>query len=211
MIRVLVADDDAHFRGGLRAALELEYDLEVVAEAEHGGAAVARTREFIPDVVLMDLRMPRVDGVEAIRAIHDSMPSTKILVLTVSDVDADAYEALKAGACGYLLKETSLASIASAVRSAMRGEILLSPSMAASLLEGFDALTAAEAGREDSTLPVLSPEERTVLGMLAAGCGATEIARELWGPEHEVRTHVRNVLAKLHLHARRRRQLADLI
>ena len=207
MISVLVADDSSHFRQGLRAALELEYDIDVVAEAEHGAAAVALTREFMPDVVIMDLRMPRADGVEATRAIHDSMPGTKVILLTVSDDDASAYEALKAGACGYLLKETSMAGVAQAVRASVSGQILLSPSMAAKLVEDFDAMAALDNG----TLPQLSDTERQVLMLLAAGRSATDIARELWGPEAEVRTHVRNVLAKLHLHTRRNRQLDDLL
>ena len=211
VIRVLVADDDTHFRHGLRAALDLEDDLDVVAEADHGAAAVARAREFMPDVVLMDLRMPRADGIEATRAIHESMPATKVILLTISDDDANAYEALKAGACGYLLKETSLAALAGSIRAAVTGQVLLGPSMAAKLVEEFDVLADEHEGRTDSTLPHLSEEERTVLVWLAAGRSATEIARELWGPEHEVRTHVRNVLAKLHLHARRQRQLADLL
>ena len=211
VIRVLVADDDCHFRQGLRTALELEDDFEVIAEADHGAAAVARAREFMPDVVVMDLRMPRADGIEATRAIHDSMPATKVILLTVSDDDANAYEAMKAGACGYLLKETSLVALAGAIRAAVAGQILLSPSMAAKLVEEFDALAERNSDRPDSTLPHLSESERKVLLMLGEGRSATAIARELWGPEHEVRTHVRNVLAKLHLHARRNRQLADLL
>jgi DNA-binding NarL/FixJ family response regulator len=210
VIRVLVADDDCHFRQGLRTALELEDDFEVIAEADHGAAAVARAREFMPDVVVMDLRMPRADGIEATRAIHDSMASTKVILLTISDDDGNAYDALKAGACGYLLKETSLAALASSIRAAVAGQILLSPSMAARLVEEFDDFVTL-GDDTGSTLPHLSEAERTVLTLLAAGRSATDVARELWGPEHEVRTHVRNVLAKLHLHARRHRQLADLL
>jgi DNA-binding NarL/FixJ family response regulator len=149
----------------------------------------------------MDLRMPRVDGVEAIRAIHDALPATAVVVLTVSDDDNDAYDAMRAGAAAYLLKDISLAGIADAIRAVAKGQSVLAPSMAAKLLD------------ELATLPeiAIADDERRVLTMLAGGASTTDIARELWGPEHAVRTHVRNVLGKVHLHARRSRQLADLL
>ena len=200
VIRVLVADDDEHFRKGLAIVLGLESDIEIVASAEHGAAAVALAREFMPDVVIMDLRMPRVDGVEATRAIHEALPSAACVILTVSDDDNDAYEAMRVGASAYLLKDISMVAIADAVRAVAKGQSVLAPSMAAKLLD------------ELADLPVtLADDERRVLTMLAAGASTTEIARELWGPEHAVRTHVRNVLGKVHLHARRSRQLADLL
>jgi DNA-binding NarL/FixJ family response regulator len=201
MIRVLVADDDEHFRKGLGVVLGWEQDIEVVAAAEHGAAAVALALEFMPDVVTVDMRMPRVDGVEAVRAIRDALPNTAVVVLTVSDDDTDAYEAMRAGASAYLLKDISLAGIADAIRAVAKGQSVLAPSMAAKLLDELDLLDGV----------TLADDERKVLTMLAAGASTTEIARELWGPEHAVRTHVRNVLGKVHLHARRSRQLADLL
>lgn len=201
MIRVVVADDDEHFRKGLACVLGWERDIEIVAAAEDGAAAVALTLEFMPDVVTVDMRMPRVDGVAAVRAIHDALPGTAIVVLTVSDDDNDAYDAMRAGASAYLLKDISLASIADAIRAVSKGQSVLAPSMAAKLLDELDELPGV----------MLAHDERKVLTMLAGGASTTDIARELWGPEHAVRTHVRNVLGKLHLHARRSRQLADLL
>ena len=202
MIRVLVADDDEHFRKGLGVVLGWEQDIEVVAAAEHGAAAVALALEFMPDVVTVDLRMPRIDGIEVVRAVHDALPNTAVVVLTVSDDDNDAYEAMRAGASAYLLKDLSLAGIADAIRAVAKGQSVLAPSMAAKLLDELDGELAGVA---------LADDERTVLTMLAGGASMTDIARELWGPEHAVRTHVRNVLGKVHLHARRSRQLADLL
>ena len=202
MIRVLVADDDEHFRRGLRAVLSMEGDIEIVAGAEDGAVALAQAIELMPDVVIMDLRMPRVDGVEATRSLRDALPQAAVVVLTVSDDDNDAYEAMRAGAAAYLLKDISMAAIADAVRAVAKGQSVLAPSMAAKLLDEL-------AGCPDI---VLADDERRVLTMLAAGASTTEIARDLWGPEQAVRTHVRNVLAKVHLRSRRTsRPVADLV
>ena len=201
MIRVLVVDDEEHFRRGLRVVLGMERDIEIVAAADHGAAAVALALEFMPDVVIMDLRMPRVDGIEATRTIHEALPQTAVVILTVSDDDNDAYEAMRAGAAAYLLKDISMAASADAVRAVAKGQSVLAPSMAAKLLDELSALPEI----------TLADDERRVLSMLAAGASTTEIARELWGPEHAVRTHVRNVLGKVHLQTRRSRQLADLL
>jgi DNA-binding NarL/FixJ family response regulator len=200
MIRVLVADDDEHFRRGIGVVLGMEPDIDIVAAVEHGAAAVAQAREFMPDVVIMDLRMPRLDGIDATRTIREALPSTAVVVLTVSDDDADAYDAIQAGAAGYLLKDTSLAAIADAVRAVAKGHTVLAPSLAAKLLEELDRMPGLQ----------VADDERKVLSMLACGRSTVDIARELWGPEHAVRTHVRNVLAKVHRQARRLRQLADL-
>jgi two-component system NarL family response regulator len=195
---VLVADDDEHFRRGLRAVLGLESDIEIVAGAEDGAVAISQAIELMPDVVIMDMRMPRVDGVEATRSLRDALPSAAVVVLTVSDDDNDAYEAMRAGAAAYLLKDISMAAIADAVRAVAKGQSVLAPSMAAKLLDEL-------AGLPDVAV---AEDEHTVLTMLAAGAPTTEIARELWCPEQAVRTHVRNVLAKVHLRARRARSVA---
>src|SRR5947209_8899313 len=144
VIRVLIADDQALFRRGLYVVLGTEEHIEVVAEAENGEEAVAKTVELAPDVVLMDVRMPRINGIEAARQINLEAPTTKILMLTVSDEDDDLYEAIRAGANGYLLKEISVEEVADAVREVMKGNSRISPSMAAKLLNEFNALQKRE-------------------------------------------------------------------
>src|SRR5205085_9031238 len=129
-IRVLIADDHALFRRGLNMVLESEDGIDVVAEAEDGEDAVAKAEELAPDVVLMDVCMPRLGGIEAARAVRDSLASAKILMLTVSDEEEDLYEAIKAGANGYLLKEISIEEVADAIRAVVQGQSLISPSMA---------------------------------------------------------------------------------
>src|SRR6266540_743266 len=136
-IRVLICDDHALFRRGLIMVLESEEGIEVVAEAEDGDEALRKAEEFAPDVVLMDVRMPRVSGIEATRAISEVIPTSKILMLTVSDEEEDLYEAVKAGATGYLLKEISIEEVANAVRAVMQGQTLISPSMASKLIQEF--------------------------------------------------------------------------
>src|SRR2546423_163923 len=139
-IRVLIADDHALFRRGLNMVLESEEGIEVVAEAEDGEDAVAKAEEFAPDVVLMDVRMPRLSGIEATRTIRDIIPTARILMLTVSDEEEDLYEAVKAGANGYLLKEISIEEVADAIRQVTTGQSLISPSMASKLLTEFNTL-----------------------------------------------------------------------
>jgi len=140
VIRVLIADDQALFRRGLYVVLGTEDSIEVVAEAENGEEAVAKAEELAPDVVLMDVRMPKVSGIEAARQIRDSVPTTKILMLTVSDEEEDLFEAVKAGANGYLLKEISVEEVAEAIRAVVQGQSLISPSMASKLLAEFNTL-----------------------------------------------------------------------
>jgi DNA-binding NarL/FixJ family response regulator len=136
-IRVMICDDHALFRRGLIMVLEAEDDIDVVAEAEDGEDAVEKAVEFVPDVVLMDVRMPGVDGIEATRRIAEKVPTAKILMLTVSDEEEDLYEAIKAGATGYLLKEVSIEEVAPAARAVVAGQSLISPSMASKLLGEF--------------------------------------------------------------------------
>ncbi|HET9077523.1 MAG TPA: response regulator transcription factor [Acidimicrobiales bacterium] len=202
VIRVLIADDQALFRRGLLVVLATEDDIDVVAEAEDGAEAVAKAEDLAPDVVLMDVRMPRVNGIEAARRIRDLLPSTKILMLTVSDEEDDLYEAIKAGANGYLLKEISVEEVASAIHAVMQGQSLISPSMASKLLNEFNALARMAAEREQLPAPVLTTRELEVLKLVARGMSNKDVADALYISENTVKNHVRNILEKLHLHSR---------
>jgi two-component system NarL family response regulator len=202
VIRVLVADDQALFRRGLDVVLSVEEDIKVVAEAADGEAAVARATELAPDVVLMDIRMPGVNGIEAARRIRELLPSTRILMLTVSDEENDLYEAVKAGANGYLLKDIAIEEVATAIHAVVRGHSLISPSMASKLLSEFKALASQAAEREELPAPVLTARELEVLKLVARGMSNREVAEHLYISENTVKNHMRNILEKLHLHSR---------
>src|SRR6266567_9224323 len=139
-LRVLIVDDHALFRRGLQMVLKQEKDIEVVGEAGDGHEAVDKAQELMPDVILMDVRMPRRSGIEATQQIKDLLPHVKILMLTISDEEADLYDAIKAGASGYLLKEISIDEVANAIRSVAQGQSLISPSMASKLLNEFASM-----------------------------------------------------------------------
>jgi|SRR5262245_24203386 two-component system NarL family response regulator len=199
-VRVLICDDHALFRRGLVMVLESEDGIDVVAEAEDGLQAVAKAQEFVPDVVLMDVRMPKLSGIQATRAIADVVPAAKILMLTVSDEEDDLYEAVKAGATGYLLKEISIEEVANAIRAVVTGQSLISPSMASKLLLEFNNL--ARQAEERMVVPRLTDRELQVLKLVARGLSNREVAEELFISENTVKNHVRNILEKLHLHSR---------
>ena len=201
-IRLMIADDHELFRRGLRMVLEDEDDIEVIDEAGDGEAAVEMAREHAPDVVVMDVRMPGLTGIQAARRIKEEEPGTKILVLTISDEEDDLYEAIKAGANGYLLKEISIDEIAHAVRSVHSGQSLISPSMASKLLDEFSAMIKKEEQKEEVPAPRLTPREMEVLEHVAQGMNNREIAKALFISENTVKNHVRNILEKLHLHSR---------
>lgn len=201
-IRVVIVDDHALFRRGLENVLAAEPDLAVVGEAEDGVDAVALVASLAPDVVLMDVRMPRASGIEATRQIRLSQPNTKIVMLTVSDDEEDLYESVKAGANGYLLKEVSIEEVADAVRSVARGHSLISPSMASKLLHEFNELSRRADERMKSASPRLTGRELEVLKLVAKGLSNREISSELFISENTVKNHVRNILEKLHLHSR---------
>jgi two-component system NarL family response regulator len=201
-IMVLICDDHALFRRGLMMVLESEDGVEVVGEAEDGEEAVRQAEELTPDVVLMDVRMPGVSGIDAARAIAETVPSTRILMLTVSDEEDDLYDAIKAGATGYLLKEISIEEVASAIRSVMTGQSLISPSMASKLLTEFTNLAKKADERQSVPTPRLTDRELEVLKLVAQGMSNREIAGELYISENTVKNHVRNILEKLHLHSR---------
>ncbi len=201
-IRVLIADDQALFRRGLYVVLGTEDFIEVVAEAANGEEAVALAADLVPDVVLMDVRMPRLNGIEAARQIKAENPGTKILMLTVSDDEDDLYEAVKAGANGYLLKEISVEEVAEAIRAVVQGQSLIAPTMASKLLSEFTVLAKKAEERQQYPTPALTTRELEVLKLVAKGMSNREIADALYISENTVKNHVRNILEKLHLHSR---------
>ena len=201
-IRVLIADDAPLFRRGLYVVLSTEPNIEVVAEAENGEEAIAKAEEVAPDVVLMDVRMPRVNGIDAARAIREASPSTKIIMLTVSDEDDDLYEAIKAGANSYLLKEVSVEEVPEAIRAVVQGQSLISPSMASKLLNEYTSLARRAEEKSQYPAPALTSRELEVLKLVARGQSNREIGEELFISENTVKNHVRNILEKLHLHSR---------
>ncbi len=189
-IRVLIADDHAVVREGLRTFLDLQDGIEVVGEAADGEQAVAEAARLRPDVVLVDLVMPRVDGVETMRRLRDLVPRTRAIVLTSYLEDERLLPALRAGAAGYLLKSVQPQELARAVRAAVAGEALIDPAVAARMVE------ALAAGRDDRA-EQLTRREREVLALLGRGYANKRIAAELGIAEKTVKTHVGNVLAKL--------------
>ncbi len=201
-IRVLIVDDHELFRRGLQMVLEAEADIEVVGEASDGNEAILKAEETTPDVVLMDVRMPKRTGIEATRSIKDTLPSTKILMLTTSVEEGDLYEAIKAGAAGYLLKEISIEEVADAVRAVQQGQSLISPSMASKLLNEFAAMVKRRDERAQVPGPRLTERELEVLKLVAKGLNNRDIGSELFISENTVKNHVRNILEKLHLHSR---------
>ena len=201
-LRVLVVDDHALFRRGLQMVLRQEPDIDVVGEAGDGHEAVAKAQEFMPDVILMDVRMPKRSGIDATQKIKELLPHVKILMLTISDDEADLFEAIKAGASGYLLKEISIDEVADAVRSVWAGHSRISPSMAAKLLSEFAAMSKRAEERQQLPAPRLTDREMEVLKLVAQGLNNRDIAKELFISENTVKNHIRNILEKLHLHSR---------
>jgi two-component system NarL family response regulator len=202
-IRVLVVDDHALFRRGLEMVLAQESDIEVVGEAGDAVAAVDRSAELLPDVVLLDVRMPKGSGIDACAQIKGVAPSARIIMLTISDEEADLYEAIKAGATGYLLKEISIDEVASAVRAVHDGQSLISPAMASKLLTEFALMAKRSNDRtEQVPTPRLTDRELEVLKLVARGLNNRDIARELYISENTVKNHIRNILEKLQLHSR---------
>ena len=201
-IRVLVVDDHALFRRGLQMVLEQEPDIEVVGEASDGAEAVEKSADTLPDIVLMDVRMPKRGGIDACTAIHETVPSAKIIMLTISDEEAYLYDAIKAGAMGYLLKEISIAEVASAIRAVHGGQSLISPSMASKLLTEFASMIKKTDDRQQVPTPRLTDREMEVLKLVAKGMNNRDIAKQLFISENTVKNHIRNILEKLQLHSR---------
>ncbi|MCW2547215.1 MAG: two component transcriptional regulator, LuxR family [Mycobacterium sp.] len=202
-IRVLVVDDHALFRRGLQMVLGAEDDIEVVGEASDGTEALKVAAETTPDIVLMDVRMPRRGGIDATMAIKDAVPSAKIIMLTISDEEGDLFDAIKAGAMGYLLKEISIEEVASAVRAVFTGQSLISPSMASKLLNEFATMVRKDDDRQQQVpTPRLTDREMEVLKLVAKGMNNRDIAKKLFISENTVKNHIRNILEKLQLHSR---------
>jgi two-component system, NarL family, response regulator LiaR len=194
-VRLLLADDHTVVRQGLRMFLGLDPELEVVAEARDGAEAVALAHEHRPDVVLMDLLMPVMDGLTAIARLRAELPEVAVLALTSVLEDASVVEAVRAGAIGYLLKDTDGEALRSAIKAAARGEVQLAPEAAARLVEGVRQPSAPPVVGEGPA--ALTPREADVLRLLADGLANKQIARSLGVGEKTVKTHVSNVLMKL--------------
>jgi DNA-binding NarL/FixJ family response regulator len=201
MIRVLIADDQAMVRQGFGALLAAQPDLLVVGDAPDGAAAVAAARRLDPDVVLMDVRMPVMDGLEATRRLLTPGASLRVLILTTFDLDDYVYEALRAGASGFLLKDAPAADLVHAVRVVAAGEALLAPSVTRRLIAEFAARPRTRQPRP-TALTALTPRETEVLRLIARGRSNQEIAADLVVAEQTVKTHVGRILAKLGLRDR---------
>jgi DNA-binding NarL/FixJ family response regulator len=196
-LRVLIVDDHDLFRTGLRNLLE-EQGVQVSGEAASGSEAVRSVREMAPDVVVMDLNMPEMGGVEATRHITAVAPLTRVLVLTISDEDADVMDAILAGACGYLLKDASIEELMAGIRAAWRGESLISPGIAAKVLQRVRA-TSANPEIADTIRSELSDREIEVLKLIANGKDNAVIAADLHISPKTVKNHISNILMKLQI------------
>jgi DNA-binding NarL/FixJ family response regulator len=194
-IRILLVDDQALFREGLRTLLSIRPDFDVVGEAGNGAEALQAAEALRPDVVLMDLRMPVLDGVAATRRLRRERPESRVIVLTTFDDDEAIFEALRAGAVGYLLKDVSSAKLAEAIQAAARGESFLQPSVAARVLAEFTRLAAPP--ERPAPAEELSERELEVLRVLATGASNKEIAGQLYIAEGTVKNHLTSILAKL--------------
>jgi two-component system NarL family response regulator len=194
-IRVLLADDHQLFRRGVASLLSGREDIEVVGEASNGAEAIERARELMPDVILMDIKMPELDGLSAAKQLKAEMPYVRIMMLTVSETDEDLFEAIKAGASGYLLKNVDPDYLIACVQQVQRGEVPIAPTMAAKILRELTAPV-------ESSVQALTGRERQVLELLAGGLANKEIAFQLKISENTVKNHLRNILEKLHLQNR---------
>jgi two-component system, NarL family, response regulator LiaR len=195
-IRVLIADDHAVVRQGLRMLLGLDPDLEIVGEATDGAEALREARSLRPDVVLMDLMMPVMDGITAMATLREELPDTAVLALTSALDDESVVGAVRAGAMGYLLKNADATEVARSIKAAAAGQVQLSPEAAARLMHGLTPDSASGDGES------LTERERDVLRLLARGLANKEIARDLQIGEKTVKTHVSNILTKLGVQSR---------
>jgi len=202
MTTVLIADDQALVRVGLRKILEAEPETSVVGEAGDGEDAVAETRRLRPDLVLMDIRMPVLDGIEATRRIVAAQPGTRVLILTTFGLDTYVYDALRAGASGFMLKDAPPEEIAAAVRIVARGEALLAPAVTRAVIEEFARQQPTAASTPPPAIAGLTPREHEVFGLLARGMSNPEICEQLVISEATTKTHVARILQKLDLRDR---------
>ena len=196
-IRVLIADDQALFREGLRTLLSTRPEVEVVAEAANGLEALTMAAQLQPAVVLMDLQMPEMDGIQATARMRDRHPEIPVLVLTTFDDDANLFGALRAGAAGYLLKDVSSETLVAALQAATRGESFLQSTVTGRVVAAFARLMEEGGVRADALVLPLSPREREILALLGTGASNKEIADRLNLAEGTVKNHVTNILTKL--------------
>jgi len=204
-IRVLLVDDHALFRSGIRSLLQRHPEFDIVGEAGDGTEGVKRAAQLKPDVVLLDLHMPGLSGRDAAAMMAEESPASRVLMLTVSEDAEDLIETLRAGACGYLLKNIEAETLTSAIHKAAAGESMISPQMMGKLLMGVRGELPVKASAQTavaSELNKLSPREREILGFIARGRSNKEIARELDLAESTVKIHVQNILRKLNLTSR---------
>ncbi|MET9965412.1 response regulator transcription factor [Streptomyces sp. NPDC006356] len=202
MIRVLIVDDEALVRTGLRMILEVPDDIDVVAEAETGAEAVTAVARYRPHIVLMDVQMPGMDGVSALREIHRSPSPPKVLMLTTFDRDEYVYSALRSRAVGFLLKDTAPRDLIAAVRTAADGSAVLSPTVTKRVIEAFADRQPPDARAAQERLAALTAREQDVVRAVARGLANADIARELGMSETTVKAHVSRSLAKLGLNNR---------
>jgi DNA-binding NarL/FixJ family response regulator len=201
MTRVLLADDQALVRSGFRLILELENDIEVVGEAADGCDAVRLTRELEPDVVVMDIRMPELDGIEATRRLQAAGTATRVLILTTFDLNEYVYEAMRAGASGFLLKDVPSDQLVAGIRTVAAGDALLAPALTRRLIEHFVRRPPPDAAQPQG-LDALTARETEVLTLLARGHSNAEIATTLFLGEATIKTHIGRILQKLDLRDR---------
>jgi DNA-binding NarL/FixJ family response regulator len=200
-MRILLVDDHVLFRKGVAALLSMRPDMQVIGEAGDGLDAIASARELLPDVILMDIAMPRCNGLEATRTIKREMPHVKIVILTVSDDDQNLFEAIKSGAQGYLLKNLEPYQLHDLLESISRGEAPLSGAIAAKILKEFTHPSSASS-QESQVVEVLTSRETEILQLVVEGLTNKEIASALVISENTVKIHLRNILEKLHLQNR---------
>ena len=202
MTSVVIVDDQGMVRAGFRSLLEAEPDLEVVGEATNGAEAVEVVSRLQPDVTLMDIRMPVLDGIAATRILLERGCRTRVLVLTTFDLDEYVFEALRAGASGFLLKDAPAEELSAAIRVVAAGDSLLAPGVTRRVIDAFLRRPAEPTRAKDRRLALLTPRELEVLGLLARGLANVDIAQRLFVSEGTTKTHVSNVLAKLGLRDR---------
>jgi DNA-binding NarL/FixJ family response regulator len=202
-IRILLVDDHSLFREGLAGIINSQPDMEIVGEASDGLEAVVKAGELKPELILMDIQMPGLDGLEATRQILQTMPEIAIVILTIRDEPEKLFRAIKNGARGYLLKSMSSKEMIALLRGVINGEAPIAPAIAVHMLEEFRRLSRLAPGSADRETTLLTDREQTVLSLAATGKSDKEIAEELTLSLHTVKTHMRNILGKLHVSNRR--------